>query len=405
MKMTNIKIVKKNGTVESFNPEKIKQAVKKSADRVLIQPTEEDYQQVVDFVLKTLDELKVDEISVQDLHPMVELGIHCVQPKVAESYRSYRNYKGDFAKMLDEVYRQVQTILYQVDHENANSDSALICTKRTFIAGYLMKELYKKFFLNAEELEAIEDGYIYIHDLTDRLLGSFNCCLFDVETVLNGGFELAHQWYNEPNTLDVACDVIGDIIMSASACQYGGFTISCIDKVLAKYARKSFKKHLEDIQFEHFEISRQYPNKRQQAKMETLAWRRLKRELEQGIQGFEIKLNTVASSRGSFPFTTFTFGLVDDEFEKLVAETILKVRKGGQGKEGFTRPVVFPKLVFLYTDSKHGIGAKHEDLFDLAIETCAVAMYPDILSLDAQNHVGEMYQKYGEVVSPIKLVA
>ena len=223
--------------------------------------------------------------------------------------------------------------------------------------------------------------------------------------MLNGGFELAHQWYNEPNTLDVACDVIGDIIMSASACQYGGFTISCIDKVLAKYARKSFKNHLEDIQFEHFEISRQYPNKRQQAKMEDLAWRRLKRELEQGIQGFEIKLNTVASSRGSFPFTTFTFGLVDDEFEKLVAETILKVRKGGQGKEGFTRPVVFPKLVFLYTDSKHGIGAKHEDLFELAIETCAVAMYPDILSLDAQNHVGEMYQKYGEVVSPIKLVA
>ena len=84
-----------------------------------------------------------------------------------------------------------------------------------------MKELYKKFFLNAEELEAIEDGYIYIHDLTDRLLGSFNCCLFDVETVLNGGFELAHQWYNEPTTLDVACDVIGDIVMSASACQYG----------------------------------------------------------------------------------------------------------------------------------------------------------------------------------------
>lgn len=216
-----VKIIKKNGSIESFDADKIKQAVKKSADRVLIYPKEEEYQQIVDFVLNTLKETEVEEVSVKDLHPVVEAGIHCIQPKVAESYRSYRNYKGDFAKMLDEVYRQVQTILYQVDRENANSDSALICTKRTFIAGYLMKELYKKFFLNPEENRAIEEGFIYIHDLTDRLLGSFNCCLFDVETVLSGGFELAHQWYNEPQTLDVACDVIGDIVMSASACQYG----------------------------------------------------------------------------------------------------------------------------------------------------------------------------------------
>ena len=399
------KIIKKSGRVEDFNPDKIKKAVEKSANRVLTHLTEEDFEAIIRFVSNFLMDLNLEEISVQELHPIVELGTQLVSQTVAESYRSYRNYKGDFAKMLDEVYRQVQTILYQVDHENANSDSALICTKRTFIAGYLMKELYKKFFLNAEELEAIEDGYIYIHDLTDRLLGSFNCCLFDVETVLNGGFELAHQWYNEPNTLDVACDVIGDIIMSASANQYGGFTISQIDKVLAKYARKSFKNHLEDIQFEHFEISRQYPNKRQQAKMEALAWRRLKRELEQGIQGFEIKLNTVASSRGSFPFTTFTFGLVDDEFEKLVAETILKVRKGGQGKEGYKRSVVFPKLVLLYDEARHGIGQKDEDLFDLAVETCAVAMYPDVLSMNGSDIVGEMYRQYGEVISPIKLVA
>ena len=214
-------IVKKNGLLEDFNEEKIKQAVEKSASRVLVEMKEEEHQAIIDFVLRTIDGLEADTISVQDLHPVVEAGIYCIQPKVAESYRSYRNYKGDFAKMLDEVYRQVQTILYQVDRENANSDSALICTKRTFIAGYLMKELYKKFFLNPEENRAIEEGFIYIHDLTDRLLGSFNCCLFDVETVLSGGFELAHQWYNEPQTLDVACDVIGDIIMSASACQYG----------------------------------------------------------------------------------------------------------------------------------------------------------------------------------------
>ena len=171
--------------------------------------------------------------------------------------------------------------------------------------------------------------------------------------------------------------------------------------MLAKYARKSFEKHFKDIQFEQYEITRQYPNGRQRKRMEELAWRRLERELEQGIQGFEIKLNTVASSRGSFPFTTFTFGIVDNEFERLVTETILKVRKGGQGRKGFTRPVVFPKLVFLYDEERHGVGKRDEDLFDLAVETCAVSMYPDVLSVSGNDIVGQMYKEYGEVISPI----
>ena len=398
----NIQVIKKDGSIEAFEPLKIIQAVNKSADRATIKLSKEEQNQIVQSVLDFCQSEQIETIEVSKLHPIVETAVYGVQPEVAESYRSYRNYKGDFAKILDEVYRQTKTILHQMDNENANSDSALICMKRTFIAGYLMKELYKKFFLNQEEVQAVEDGFIYIHDLTDRLLGSFNCCLFDVDTVLSGGFELAHQWYNEPNTLDVACDVIGDIIMSSSSNQYGGFTLSRIDKTLAKYARKSYIKHKKEIQKEFEELSGHAPTDYQYNQIEALAWKRLERELEQGIQGFEIKLNTVASSRGSFPFTTFTFGLVDDEFEKLVAQTILKVRKAGQGKEGHKRPVIFPKLVLLYDEARHGIGMKDEDLFDLAVETCAVSMYPDILSLNGNDTVGEVYQKYGEVISPIK---
>ena len=216
-----IKILKKNGSVESFKKDKIKQAVKKSADRITVQLTEDNYEQIAQNVLTQLNELGIEEITVEKLHLMVEVATHGVHPDVAQSYRSYRNYKSDFTNMMDEIYQQTETILHHMDNENANSDSALISMKRTFIAGYLMKEFYKKFLLTEEEVQAVEDGYIYIHDLTDRLLGSFNCCLFDVDTVLEGGFELAHQWYNEPKTLDVACDVIGDIIMSSSSNQYG----------------------------------------------------------------------------------------------------------------------------------------------------------------------------------------
>ena len=107
------------------------------------------------------------------------------------SYRNYRNYKKDFVHMLDKVYQESQKIMYIGDKENSNADSALVSTKRSLIFNELNKELYKKFFLNVEELQAINDGYIYIHDMSARR-DTMNCCLFDVASVLKGGFEMGN---------------------------------------------------------------------------------------------------------------------------------------------------------------------------------------------------------------------
>ena len=103
--------------------------------------------------------------------------------------------------------------MYIGDKENSNSDSALVSTKRSLIYNQLNKELYQKFFMTTEELQACRDGYIYIHDMSARR-DTMNCCLFDVKNVLSGGFEMGNLWYNEPKTLDVAFDVIGDIVLS-----------------------------------------------------------------------------------------------------------------------------------------------------------------------------------------------
>ena len=129
--------------------------------------------------------------------------------------------------------------------------------------------------------------------------------------------------------------------------------------------------------------------------------KKVRRELEQGIQGLEIKLNTVASSRGDYIFTTFSFGVGESEFERMVSETILKVRREGQGKEGFKRQMLFPKLVFLYDEAVHGEGKKMEYLFDEAVLCSSKSMYPDWLSLSGDGYVPEMYQKYGRIVSPM----
>ena len=92
--------------------------------------------------------------------------------------------------------------------------------------------------MNRNELQACKDGYIYIHDQSARL-DTMNCCLFDVASVLSGGFEMGNVWYNEPKTLDTAFDVMGDIILSTAAQQYGGFTVPEVDKILAPYARRA----------------------------------------------------------------------------------------------------------------------------------------------------------------------
>ena len=97
--------------------------------------------------------------------------------------------------------------------------------------------------MNRNELQACKDGYIYIHDQSARL-DTMNCCLFDVAAVLSGGFEMGNVWYNEPKTLDTAFDVMGDIILSTAAQQYGGFTVPEVDKILAPYAKKSYDKYI-----------------------------------------------------------------------------------------------------------------------------------------------------------------
>ena len=227
-------VVKKDGTREIFNVEKIINAVNKSAARILYKFSEDEIRFICNFAQERAESLGKENIDIQDMHNIVEGALDHVNPAVAKSYRDYRNYKKDFVHMMDDVYTKSQSIRYIGDKSNANTDSALVATKRSLIFNELNKELYRKFFMNRNELQACRDGYIYIHDQSARL-DTMNCCLFDIASVLNGGFEMGNVWYNEPKTLDTAFDVMGDIILSTAAQQYGGFTVPEVDKVLAAF--------------------------------------------------------------------------------------------------------------------------------------------------------------------------
>ncbi len=403
-------VVKKDLTVEPFNDQKIVDAVNKSASRVMVELTNDDYKRIIDLVW---DELIADDIdenttcTVEELHNAVESALDEFNPKIAKSYKDYRNYKKEFVHMMDDVFTKSQAIRYIGDKSNANTDSALVATKRSLIFNELNKELYRKFFMNRNELQACKDGYIYIHDQSARL-DTMNCCLFDVASVLSGGFEMGNVWYNEPKTLDTAFDVMGDIILSTAAQQYGGFTVPEVDKILESYAEKSYQKYYKEF-FEVFDsdIDGVYVDAFStsehliEEKACEYATNKVKRDFEQGWQGIEYKLNTVGSSRGDYPFVTMTFGLSTTKFGKMASITFLNVHKEGQGKAGNKKPVLFPKLVFLYDENLHGPGKVNEDVFNAGIECSMKTMYPDWLSLTGEGYVPSMYKKYGTVVSPM----
>ena len=415
-----MQIIKKDGTLEKYNEQKIINACDKAARRAMVTLTDKDYQIICNGVWDKLVENDLEDTDISEMHNIVEAVLEEHYPKIAKMYKEYRNYKKDFVHMMDKVYERSQAIRYIGDKSNANTDSALVATKRSLIYNELSSELYKKFFLTLDERQAMKDGYIYIHDRSARL-DTFNCDLMRVGKVMKGGFEMGNIWYNEPNSLDTAFDVMGDIILSTAAQQYGGFTVPEVDKILSPYAEKSYKKYYDEIlpiymeKVEYLKEHHAYYLPENEQKLEQLteeakekankyAVKKVHREFEQGWQGIEMKLNSVGSSRGDYPFVTMTIGLATDRFGKMAAITLLNVHSGGQGKKGFKRPVLFPKIVFLYDKNLHGDGSDkypNADVFNAGIDCSSLTMYPDWLSLTGNGYVPEMYKKYGKVVSPM----
>ena len=401
MNLKTIYVIKKDGTYDPFNPDKIKTAIEKSAQRVMVELPEDVKDKIADYVWCSALKVGSTDVSIDLMHNLVESALEVFDPKVAKSYRDYRNYKQDFVHMMDEVFKASQHIRFIGDKENSNTDSTLVATKRCLVFNELNKRLYRKFFMTKDELQACKEGYIYVHDQSARL-DTMNCCLCDVATIMSGGFEMGNIWYNEPKTLDVAFDVKGDIILSTASQQYGGFTVPEVDKILAPYAEKSYWKYYNEYVciLSRYDLENT-PKEMIEFEADCYAMEKVERDFEQGWQGIEMKLNTVGSSRGDYPFITMTFGLGTSKFERMASLTFLRVHQKGQGKEGNKKPVLFPKLVFLYDENIHGEGKVNHDIFEAGIDCSCKTMYPDWLSLSGEGYVASIYQKYGRVISPM----
>lgn len=407
--INNSTVKKRNGTFDSFNLDKILSGIDKSAQRsanFFRSLTDEEKSEFTEALYNSFhvanlpikDETKgTSIIETRMIEKCISTVLGEMFPDIQVTYDSYNNWKSKYADAFCKVYSEIETMLLRGDRNNANTNSSYVSTKRCLGYNILNKELYQMNFMTPEELKECRDGYIYIHDMVARN-DSHNCCLCDMKEILTNGFEMGDMDYTEPTSLSVAFNVILAVIKSAAAQQYGGFTVPQIDKILGKYAQKSYDSYASEyINFAPHSAQ----IKEIAVKTHEYAMAKVRRDYEQGFQAMEYDLNTIGSSRGDYPFVTITFGLGKSQFERMATEAVLKVRKNGQGRPGFKKIVLFPKLVFLYDKNLHGEGKELEYLFDAAIECSSKAMYPDYLSLTGDSYVSEIYKKYGEVISPM----
>ncbi len=390
-------VTKKDNTQEPWDTNKIKVAIRKAAERCKCPITDFSIERVI---LGVLSEIKdKDSVSVSELHSLV---IHYLAfenfPEISKAYQEYRDYKNTYVKEFENLKKEADNVLFLGDKENANFDSSLSSTKGSLIRGYLTKSLYKQFYLSKEEKELTKRGDIYIHDLRDMILGSVNCCLFDIGTVLKGGFEMSNTSYSEPNSVLSALQVIGDVTLIATAQQFGGFTLAELDKVLLPYCRKTMKTARE-LYKKYFWDDTQ---------CEGFVWETLTRELTQGFQSLELKVNTIPCSRGDFAFTTITFGQFDwknltygdRDILRLIDTIMLDTRMKGHGG----KQVVFPKLVYLYDEEQVKNDQYSQQIYTKALECSSKCMYPDWLSLRGDpehNVVADTFIKHGAITSPM----
>lgn len=386
-----IYVTKRNNEVEEWSGDKIRRGLLKASNRSLNKLSSESIEYLIDFAYAELCENK--NITTDDVYGQITHALESINKDVLQEYLSFNKYKDTYAESFDRVREFSENMLQSGDKENANKDTALNSTKQSVISETTMKELMRTFELEPEWVKAHDEGWIHIHDMGSKFLNGINCCLFDMGNLLRGGFEINGVKYKEPGTLQVAFHVMGDVTLSASGNQFGGFTIPEVDTILSYYAEKSYNKW----------FSYYFENIGDKIISEELAYKRVLQEIRKGYIGFETKLNTISNSLGQVPFVTVSLGMDTTKWGRIIAMEILKLREEGMGERKTT--AVFPKIIFLSRkEVNRNEDSPNYDLYLQAIETSRVRMYPDYLSLDGAedgNNLAEIYEESGKIVSPM----
>lgn len=383
-------VLKRDGRIVQFNKEKIINAILKAflaVDGEITDYASIKAQNIADYIASI--STSKDELSVEEIQDYVERGLMSLKRKdVAKAYILYRKQRDNarqntIDKTIDEIVNNSNEYWMT---ENSNKDAQLVTTQRDYVAGAVSTDIARRRILPQDVVEAHDTGLIHVHDLDYILQPIYNCCLINLEDMLQNGTIISKTKIDKPHKFSTACNIATQIIAQVASSQYGGQSISLAH--LSPFVESSRQKFKKD-----------YPTA-----ADAMIEQMVKNDISAGVQTLQYQIITLMTTNGQAPFITVYMNLneVPDgparEDLALVIEEVLRQRiKGVKNEKGVYITPAFPKLIYALDEINIYPNSKYYYLTKIAAECTAKRMVPDYISNKVERELkgGDIYTCMG----------
>ena len=382
-----MRIIKRSGQEVQFDSEKIKNAIVKanlSVDEMSKRLTDEQVDGIVSGVVAECESIG-RAVHVEEVQDLVEQGIMKTGTfDVAKNYITYR-YKRALVRKANSTDKQILSLIEtnneEVKQENSNKNPAVNSVQRDYMAGEVSKDITKRFLLPADIVDAHEQGIIHFHDMDYFAQHMHNCCLVNLEDMLQNGTVISGTKIDKPNSFSTACNIATQIVAQVASSQYGGQSISIAH--LAPFVDVSRQKIKAQVSEELMEACGRVDEKL----LNKIVEKRLDKEIQNGVQTIQYQVVTLMTTNGQAPFITEFLYLGEAKSEqekadiaKLIEETLKQRHKGIKNEEGIYVTPAFPKLIYVLEEENIHKDSKYYYLTELAAKCTAKRMVPDYIS-------------------------
>ena len=398
-----MKIIKRSGKEVIFNGDKIIAAIEKANNEVtdekkLTAGQISDIERTVESQCASLTRAA----SVEEIQDMVEDGLmRSGKLEVARKYITYR-YKHALVRKSNTTDEQIMSLIEcsneEVKQENSNKNPTVNSVQRDYMAGEVSKDITRRFLLPEDVVKAHEEGIIHFHDSDYFAQHMHNCCLVNLEDMLQNGTVISETMIERPKSFSTACNIATQAIAQIASSQYGGQSITLSHLVpFVDVSRQKFRK---EVALE-FETAGMKINKKQ---VNEIAEMRVKKEIERGCQVIQYQVITLMTTNGQAPFITVYMYLDEvpegQEREDLamVIEEMLKQRiLGVKNEKGQLITPAFPKLIYVLDEDNIHEDSKYWYLTELAAKCTAKRLVPDYISAKKMKELkgGDVYPCMG----------
>ena len=381
-----MKIIKRSGVEGFFDSNKIVAAVQKANASVIDYEklSDEQIQEIADNVEVACENMK-RSASVEEIQDMVEnqlMNQHAFT--VARNYITYR-YKRALVRKSNSTDEQILSLLEcnneEVKQENSNKNPTVNSVQRDYMAGEVSKDITKRFLLPEDIVEAHEKGLIHFHDADYFAQHMHNCCLVNLEDMLQNGTVISETGIDRPRSFSTACNIATQAIAQIASSQYGGQSISLSH--LAPFVQVSREKFRIQVRTEFEKIGLDLDEE----KINKVAEMRVREEINRGVQMIQYQVITLMTTNGQAPFiTVFMYldevpeGQTRDDLAAIIEEMLHQRIKGVKNEKGVFITPAFPKLIYVLEEDNIHEDSKYFYLTRLAAQCTAKRMVPDYIS-------------------------